>query len=242
MEGGCFLAVGSSAYKTHISLSQNDCLRNELEPLVSLFPEHIPFASEAFNAKPDAVNLWIGNERSVSSMHKDHYENLYAVCSGVKIFTLCPPADSIFLEQAGFPSGIFRETDDGWVVDVQTKGTTCSNEQEDIERVHWIEADVERLMEPQSLESRKEYLKKFPLLKYAHPSRVYVEAGDVLYLPALWFHRVTQTCETIAVNYWYDMKFDSPSWCYFNFLQNLSGKARHDDKDTEKDCDKITTR
>jgi len=61
----------------------------------------------------------------------------------------------------------------------------------------------------------------FPLLSQAHPIKVHVEEGEMLYIPSLWYHRVTQTCETVGVNYWYDMKFDGPNWCYFNFLQNL---------------------
>mmetsp|Transcript_14 Transcript_14/g.20 ORF Transcript_14/g.20 Transcript_14/m.20 type:complete len:402 (-) Transcript_14:1317-2522(-) len=219
---------------------QNDCLRKEVEPLASLFPEHIPFASEAFNARPDAVNLWIGDERSVSSMHKDHYENIFCVSSGQKVFTVCPPADSLFLEETEFPSGTFRQTDSNWVVDVQTK-SDAESDTEDIERVRWIEADVERVMEPESSQSRQEYLGKFPLLQYTHPVRVYVESGDMLYLPALWYHRVTQTCETVAVNYWYDMRFDSPNWCYFNFLQHLSGEVIDNDE-TERECDEILTR
>ena len=31
-----------------------------------------------------------------------------------------------------------------------------------------------------------------------HPLEVWVKEGEVLYLPALWFHEVTQTCPTIA--------------------------------------------
>ena len=46
---------------------------------------------------------------------------------------------------------------------------------------------------------------------------------EMLYLPSLWYHRVTQTRETVAVNYWYDMRFDSPHWCYFNFMQHAGG-------------------
>lgn len=31
-------------------------------------------AVEAFGNEPEAVNIWIGDERAVSTMHKDHYE------------------------------------------------------------------------------------------------------------------------------------------------------------------------
>lgn len=39
----------------------------DVEPFVAL-------AGEAFGNEPDAVNLWIGDDRSVSAVHKDHYE------------------------------------------------------------------------------------------------------------------------------------------------------------------------
>lgn len=29
--------------------------------------DHVSFASEAFNKKPDAINFWMGDERAVTS-------------------------------------------------------------------------------------------------------------------------------------------------------------------------------
>lgn len=72
---------------------QNDCFRNEYFDLGQDCDDHIPWASEALGCLPEAVNLWIGNECSVTSFHKDHYENLYAVISGEKHFVLLPPTD-----------------------------------------------------------------------------------------------------------------------------------------------------
>ncbi len=44
------------------------------------------------------------------------------------------------------------------------------------------------------------------------PLRVDVKAGEVLYLPSLWFHHVRQSTSgveaVIAVNIWYDMVYD----------------------------------
>eukprot|EP00906_Rhabdomonas_costata_P007328 RCo010509 len=51
------------------------------------------WGSEVFGVSPDAVNFWLGGGSSVSSTHKDHYENLYAVVVGCKHFTLLPPWD-----------------------------------------------------------------------------------------------------------------------------------------------------
>ena len=80
--------------------------------------------------------------------------------------------------------------------------------------VPWIAADVTRRHDAAQRHA-------FPLLQYAHPQTVRVQAGELLYLPALWFHRVTQSCETIGINYWYDMNFAGPLWSYFHLLQQL---------------------
>uniref|UniRef100_A0A7S4HMH8 JmjC domain-containing protein n=1 Tax=Odontella aurita TaxID=265563 RepID=A0A7S4HMH8_9STRA len=223
---------------------QNDCLRTELSPLFrsasSLIPRTFPWAERAFGTgPPDAVNLWVGDERAVSGMHKDHYENLFYVASGEKVFTLCPPGDAPFLHEDEFESGTFRcgskggggeEGGDAWSVipdydnDEDEGGRRGSGDRP--AKVRWIEPDIDRLLDDGDFEDAGDqesasYLRRFPLLRHAHPTRVYVREGDLLYLPALWFHRVTQTTETVGINYWFDMKFDSPGWCYFNFLQNL---------------------
>lgn len=221
----------------------------------------------------------MGDERAVSSMHKDPYENLFYVASGEKVFTLCPPADARFLYEQDFHSGVFdsgaknnqhvpsnsffpsqkpqwtvrtgyedqkdddndnNNADDGIVLNALTAaagvGTTDpiretqpksplqqQVEEEEANRpayVRWIEADVAALQDPHCEMAQH---MQFPLLKYAHPiHNVTVRAGELLYLPSLWFHRVTQTRETIGINYWYNMNFNSPHWCYFQLLQQLS--------------------
>lgn len=177
---------------------QSDCLRTEMKELFSthIFPQSFPFAEEAFGAgPPDAVNLWIGNERSVSSMHKDHYENLFYVCSGKKEFVLNPPADHLFLYEGDFPSGTFTpveaEVNNGfdWAVtlDQDDRGSDSPEEV----RTRWIEPDI----------TRDKSDEKFPLLSQSHPMKVEVSEGEMLYIPSLWYHRVTQSCETVGVNY-----------------------------------------
>jgi len=57
-------------------------------------------------------------------------------------------------------------------------------------------------------------------------SRITVDPGDVLYLPALWYHSVSQRSSAtglcIAVNYWYDMDFSAPLYPMFNFVKYLT--------------------
>ena len=42
-------------------------------------------SAEALGSLPEAANLWIGSDASVTSFHHDHYENMYAVVSGTKV-------------------------------------------------------------------------------------------------------------------------------------------------------------
>lgn len=57
----------------------------------------LPWADEALGKRPEATNLWIGTSASRTSMHRDHYENLFTVLRGTKIFTLYPPFEAHFL-------------------------------------------------------------------------------------------------------------------------------------------------
>ena len=68
--------------------SQNNNLHGEFKALLNDIPQDIPFATEALGKKPDAVNFWLGNSRSVTSFHRDHYENIYHVVAGTKRFIL----------------------------------------------------------------------------------------------------------------------------------------------------------
>lgn len=50
--------------------SQNDNLHDELQVLLQDATADIPFATETFGAKPDVANVWIGDDRSITSVHK----------------------------------------------------------------------------------------------------------------------------------------------------------------------------
>ena len=68
---------------------QNGSFAAEYEPLQPDVPPDLEqWGTEVFGVEPDAVNLWMGDDQAVSSMHKDHYENLYAVVRGSKVLVL----------------------------------------------------------------------------------------------------------------------------------------------------------
>lgn len=50
--------------------SQNDNLHEELRSLLSDATSDVPFASEVFGSQPDVANVWIGDDKSITSVHK----------------------------------------------------------------------------------------------------------------------------------------------------------------------------
>jgi jumonji domain-containing protein 7 len=66
-----------------------------------------------------------------------------------------------------------------------------------------------------------------------------VEAGQMLYLPAGWFHQVKQECGTwddgsaapcVAVNYWFDMDYEGERYVMRQLVGRLVEDARGDEK------------
>eukprot|EP00981_Chlorochromonas_danica_P009457 scaffold2708_cov158-Ochromonas_danica.AAC.5 len=182
---------------------QNDNLRTEYPELLDDVAASIPLMDEALGSStgPEAVNLWIGDERSASSMHKDHFENMYAVISGAKTFTLFPPTDIAFLPTETFLTARYvaervepalADGTSDYELSLTTEG--CPEE-----RLEWIPIDPN---------DREDCIVRYPRYRYARPLQCTVYPGEVLYLPAMWYHRVSQTMKTVAVNYWYDMRFD----------------------------------
>ncbi|KAK2892322.1 hypothetical protein Q8A73_017987 [Channa argus] len=150
---------------------------------------------------PDAVNFWLGEAKAITSMHKDHYENLYCVVSGEKTFILLPPTDRPFIPYGVYQPAVYLQRDNGEfeVVD-----------QSDSEKVPWIPLDP---LDPD--------LERYPQYCRASPVRCSVKAGEMLYLPSMWFHHVQQSHGCIAVNFWYDMDYDI-KYNYFQLLETLS--------------------
>lgn len=97
----------------HYIQRQNSNLTEDFSEIVDdLVMSDIHFAVEAFNKSPDAVNFWMGDEKAITSMHKDPYENIYCVISGAKDFILIPPIDLPFVPRKVYPTGIYKTSVD----------------------------------------------------------------------------------------------------------------------------------
>ncbi|EFC44270.1 predicted protein, partial [Naegleria gruberi] len=181
---------------------QNSSLTKEFQELMQDVPEQLGFAVRAFNNLPDAVNLWIGDGQSTSSLHKDPYENIYCVLAGKKIFTLYPPTDVVNVPYKNYNEAHYHFEDNEWkIVDEDTQ-------------VPWIDVDPDK-------QTREEIIQVYPRYKHATPFKVEIGPGDALYLPSLWLHQVAQDHNeegvVVAVNYWHDMQYGP----LFNYNQLL---------------------
>eukprot|EP00947_MAST-08B_sp_MAST-8B-sp1_P002851 g2851.t1 len=110
---------------------QNDSLRTEMGALLDDIEEVLPLAREAFGNAPEAINLWMGDERSSSAMHKDPFENMYAVIRGAKRFHLLPPAAAAFFREADFAPATYQRQPTGGSSRSRSSSSSSSSSNDD---------------------------------------------------------------------------------------------------------------
>ncbi|CAA7259788.1 unnamed protein product [Cyclocybe aegerita] len=177
---------------------ESDKRRSEFAPLLKDVPKEIGWCSEALGHVPDAVNLWVGNGQSITSIHSDPYENIYTVVRGQKHFLLLPPTDSWCLQERLYPHAQYTRDSTG-KLELIPSG-------EAVPQVRWSS-----VQNPDLAGS---------LPNDVSPIMVTLMPGDTLYLPVGWWHYVRQTDLTIALNWWYDAELRGMSWVLLNFLRN----------------------
>ena len=128
---------------------------------------------------------------------------MYCVVKGRKHFTLLPPSDVAFLYEGEYQSARYvhgstamspsstgkllqYKRHPSWLIEMEPETSTTP----------WIPVEP---LEPD--------YEKYPLSSHLAPIECVIEPGEMLYLPALWYHRATQLCETVSVNYWYTILF-----------------------------------
>ncbi|KLU88426.1 hypothetical protein MAPG_07412 [Magnaporthiopsis poae ATCC 64411] len=191
--------------------TQNDNLRNEYSTLFGHVQRDIPFARIALQREPEAINLWIGNSRSVTALHKDNYENIYVQVLGRKHFVLLPSlCHPCVNEQRLAPATYARRQQPEGGLELRLDAA----DDKDATPVPFALWDPDAPEENATRYSR-----------LACPVRVTLEPGDMLYLPAMWYHKVSQSCGEegicVAVNYWYDMEFSGPLYPMSSFVRSV---------------------
>ncbi|TFL06008.1 Clavaminate synthase-like protein [Pterulicium gracile] len=183
----------------------------EFEPLRKNVPSEVSWCSRAFGRPPDAVNLWIGNHKSHTSIHSDPYENIYTVVRGAKHFLLLPPTEGWCVQEHLHPHATYeRSPEDGRL--------SLAPSNESVPPVRWASVTDPHL--PDSLPDG------------AHPIEVTLHAGDTLYLPVGWWHHVRQSHGvTIALNWWYDAEMAGGSWTWLSLLRGIEDEVATEEDD-----------
>ena len=173
---------------------ENDNLRNEYSSLFEDVPSDIPFARIALRKDPEAVNFWLGNSLSTTSLHKDNYENIYVQVRGQKHFVIMPPVAAAAVNEQSI------------------SGTTYTSTNGDEEAELKVEDLKHTLDEPELIVPVPTWDPDFPDVRstpyseLVKPLRITLNEGDMMYLPAQWYHKVGQSCGDegycCAVNYW----------------------------------------
>jgi jumonji domain-containing protein 7 len=224
--------------------TQNDNLRSEYLTLFNDVPKSIPFANIALEKSPDAINFWLGNSHSVTALHKDNYENIYVQVRGQKHFVLLPPVESVCVNERSVLAATYGPRDAASKMndaDDNHPSEPGRNEPE------YADADLDDLVpyithpptytpfalwDPDTASSRSlansttsSNNRSTPFSHLSQPLRVTLNEGDMLYLPALWYHKVSQSCSEegicCAVNYWYDLEFGGGFWSMANFVRGI---------------------
>ncbi|KAJ6787551.1 hypothetical protein PWT90_00634 [Aphanocladium album] len=148
------------------------------------------------------------NSRSVTATHKDNFENIYVQIRGRKHFVLLSPLHHHCMNEKLLPPATYVRSQEGelWLC--------LDQDATPIPFVTWDPDYPDRNC--------------VSLSRFARPVRVTLEPGDMLYLPAMWYHKVTQSVAdndpngfVVAVNYWYDMNFTGPLFPTAAFLREV---------------------
>ncbi|KAF5100251.1 hypothetical protein D0Z00_001353 [Geotrichum galactomycetum] len=203
--------------------SQDNNFPREFPALAHDAPHSLAFADAALGAPPAAVNLWLGRDlETVSRLHNDNYENIYVQVSGTKELFLIPPGDAYALDER-FLTPACYDADMNLVVD-----TVAGH------KVLFPTVD------PNDPTTHNEVFRRHALVY-----RVVLEPGDMLYLPALWYHQVgvagvgAANGTNVSLNYWYNPAPSSGLWMKWDYvrLTALLLRGYHDDDYFDLDSD-----
>lgn len=145
------------------------------------------------------LNLWLSDGNTLGKLHFDPFDNLLCQISGTKHVTLFEPHDNTRLYESHIPEALLG-------FDQQTQQF----------RRKMLMDSTSMVMSP--VDITKPDKERFPLFMNISPIHCTIHPGDVLYMPAFWWHEVRSTpdlqeARNMAVNYWYEPFFTKEFPC-----------------------------
>lgn len=127
----------------------------------------------------------------MSRFHHDTQDNVLAVMEGEKHYTLFPPWQASNLYTVG---EIARIDATGRILYTSDVG-------------HGNNHGVHFSLVPNVFQPSDADLERFPRLRHAMPEggRVTLGPGELLFIPAGWFHQVRSCCTHSAINFWWNV-------------------------------------
>ena len=134
-------------------------------------PNDIPFARISLRTTADALNVWIGDDRSVTALHRDNYENIYVQIRGEKHFVLLSPVEMPCVNEQALR---------------QARYVPLSESESKLDGGLVLEAsEPEQLLPVPTWDPDEPEKRATPYSHLSKPLRVSLREGDMLYLPAM---------------------------------------------------------
>ena len=135
------------------------------------------------------LNIWLSNGNTLGKLHFDPYDNLLCQLRGAKEAILFEPHNNDNLYEAHI-----QEAKLGY------------DEETNSFRHHKLVDSTSMVMSPINI-LKPDYV-KFPKYANTRPLNCTIKEGDILYIPAFWWHEVQSypnaaEKRNLAVNYWY---------------------------------------
>ncbi|KAF6036653.1 hypothetical protein EB796_005046 [Bugula neritina] len=166
----------------------------EYSSIRQYFPEleqdlvEMPFVKNKLHLKH--LNIWLSDGNTLGKLHFDPFDNFLCMIDGKKELILFEPHNNTQLYETHIPEAQFT-------VDLETF---------QFARKELLES-TSMVMSP--LDIKKPDYERFPKFQNTLPLNCTIEEGDVLFMPAFWWHEVQSypnhfKKRNLAVNFWYE--------------------------------------
>ncbi|KAL4225174.1 hypothetical protein ACF0H5_015866 [Mactra antiquata] len=173
--------TGFSAYLEYSSITN---IMPDLENDI----EEMPFFTDVLELKHR--NIWLSDGNTLGKLHFDQFDNFLCQLSGRKQVILYDPHDNRKLYESHIPEAMLG----------YNKTSQTFTKQQLVDSTSMV-------MSPVDIQNPN--LKRFPLFGETYPMNCTIDEGEVLYIPAFWWHEVQsypniKEGRNLAVNFWYE--------------------------------------